>query len=313
MKRSISLSLTFVGSIIGAGFASGREISLYFGDCSIFVPLISGALITSLCYLFLSIGSVTDGNPLLLWGKAKPIAYFVVLFSNLITIFAMIAGGESAILALFGIHGGGVITGIIALVIVLFGVEKMKLSNVIIVPIIVVLVLYLLLRNGRYVTLTSFDVIPAFGYSTMNILGCGYLMATLSGKTTKRERIVTSIISGVVTTLLIVAVYFIIQNTKYADMPLMTTAKNLGLEKIGYTVLYLSILTTITGSLSVAGNNKPIPMVVIISLSFCVAVIGFRTIVDKFYPVASMLGVGVAMVYVVLFLNKKRRMNRLLV
>ncbi len=305
--KRLSTAAVFLGAFIGAGFASGREIALYFADCSPLVPFLGGLLLAVFCYFFLLIGSYTHGNPKLLWGKASKFADAVIKISNLVTLCSMIAASEITVFTLFSFHGGGVITGILALITVVAGVEKIKLSNFIIVPVIILLIATLFFKNGELFFVGKVTVLPAFSYCTMNIIGGGYLVSTMSKGFSKKDCVITASYSGIFIIILIMAVFFTIRNTQNSDMPLIEAAKLSNLALIGNVVMYLAVFTTITSCLSIVSENKPYAVAIVTSLSFVVSVLGFRTIVDKLYPVLSILGAMVSTGYVFLFVMKKRR------
>lgn len=308
-KKHLSTAATFVGALIGAGFASGREIALYFSETSILTPILSGVLLGLFCYLFLLIGRITNGNPLLLWGKGKFVANSVIIVSNTVTLCSMTAASEMTFFALFGIHGGGIITGVLALVTVIFGVDKIKLTNFFIVPVIIILILTLLFKTETAPHIGKIVFLPAFSYCTMNIIGGGFLVSTMSADFDKKDCAITAIISGIIMTVLIVAVFIIIQNTISDDMPLMSAATASNLATVGNIAMYLAVFTTMTSCLSVVSKNKPLPSIAVTALAFAVSVLGFRTIVDKFYPVLGVLGGAVSLAYLFLYLykTKKRR------
>ena len=307
--KRLSVSATFLGALIGAGFASGREISLYFGKTSLITPLLAGAFLGIFCYLFLLIGSITGGNPLSLWGKGSFFSNAVVKISNAVTLCSMIAASELTVNNLLGINGGGILTGILALITVAFGVEKIKLSNFLIVPVIIALISVLLFKRGEIPDGGKIVFLPAFSYCTMNIIGGGYLVSTMSADFDKKDCAVTAAISGILSAILILAVYFIIQRNLNEDMPLMSAAACCGMKTIGNVVMYLAVFTTMTSSLSIVSDNKLFLSIATVSGAFAVSVLGFRTIVDKCYPVLSVLGGVVSVAYLMLYFIKTRRDN----
>lgn len=301
-SRVFSVAFSFVGAVVGAGFASGREISLYFAHTSVFTPLLSGLILTGFFYVFLSIGRTTGGNIGLLGGKAAKIMPYLIRICSYVTMIAMIAGSEEIIFALFHIHGGSVISGVLALIVVLLGVEKIKISNLFIVPAIMIMIAMVFARQKEAVPLERLSVVPAFSYATLNVIGAGYFAAGMSGDFSEKECVITAIIGGISITVLILAVFFSIQNDLDEAMPLLEAAKRADLAFVGNVVAYLAIFSTLTGCLSVASDNKPYLAVVITSLSFIVAVFGFRNVVDKAYPLIGAAGGVMSVAYLILFL-----------
>lgn len=308
MKR-VAVAATFVGAIVGAGFASGREIALYFAETSVLTPILSGVLLGLFCYLFAEIGRVTNAHPeLLSKNLSRPIEW-VIRLENAVTFCAMIAGSEEIVKNLFGIPGGGVVTGIIALLVVVCGADKVKWSNILIVPTIIVLVFWLFARTSAPLVLKKISFLSAFSYCTMNIMGGGYLVSTYSGQFEKKDSVVTSIIAGTVITLLLVAVYSVVSVAPDAVMPLLSAAEGVGLSTVANVVAYLAVFTTLTGSLSIAAKNNPYSAVLVTALSFVVSLFGFRTLVDKAYPILGAIGAVVSLAYAALYF-KFRYQNR---
>lgn len=303
--KKITTAATFIGALIGAGFASGREISLYFGHTSVITPIIAGIFLTLFSYLFLIIGTITGGKPSKLLHKGSRISDWVIRICNAVTFCAMIAGSEEVVYALFNFHGGSIISGILALLIVLWGVDKLKFSNFIIVPIIIIMVAILFVKNHSVPPVEKFSILPAFTYCTMNIIGGGYLIATFSADFTKKECLHTSLICGTVLTALLLAVFFTIQNHLDKAMPLITTAEENGFAVLGNLIMYLAIFTTLTGSLSISSGNKFIPSCIIVALSFTTAILGFEKIVNNFYPILGVAGGVVSLLYLYCYFRYK--------
>lgn len=305
--KKITSAATFIGALIGAGFASGREISLYFAHTSIFTPILAGLFLGAFCYLFLLIGSVTDGNPHLLLNRLGKPTDIVIRLCNAVTFCAMIAGSEEVVFALFNFHGGSVITGVICLAVVLCGVEKIKLSNLIVVPIIIIMIVILFFKEHTLPVTEKISVIPAFSYCSMNIIGGGYLVSTFSGNFTKKDCLQTSVICGAVLTALLIAVFMTIQNHLDDVMPLISAAADCKLDKIGNVIMYLAIFTTVTSELSIASKNNKITAFLLTSAAFVVSVFGFRTLVDKSYPIIGAIGSGITVMYLILYIKNRYR------
>ena len=53
----MSVSMLIIGTMIGAGFASGKEVVSFFGDVpNVFIALIAGGLVFACSVLFLFVG-----------------------------------------------------------------------------------------------------------------------------------------------------------------------------------------------------------------------------------------------------------------
>jgi len=54
--KCLKTASVFIGTLIGAGFATGREILLFFGKCSPVVPILSSIICGAFCIMFLVAG-----------------------------------------------------------------------------------------------------------------------------------------------------------------------------------------------------------------------------------------------------------------
>jgi uncharacterized membrane protein YkvI len=217
----------------------------------------------------------------------------------------MIAGGEVVVYSLFNIHGGGIITGIITLITLVFGVDKLKLVNSLVVPAIIVLILVLFFKGNNSVKIEKISVFPAFLYATMNIISGGYFISTLSKECSKKENIIIAIICGVILGLMLLSIYIIIQEDLTKSMPLMSAASKGNLKVVGNIIMYLAIYTTITSSLVVASSNNIKAAVLITAASYVVSLFSFEKIIDLSYPVMGVCGAAVILITLYLMLRQK--------
>ena len=61
-KNSFRLTFTFVGTMVGAGFASGREVAAFFGETSLFGVVLAGLLTGALSFVFMELGRLSKGD-----------------------------------------------------------------------------------------------------------------------------------------------------------------------------------------------------------------------------------------------------------
>lgn len=90
-----------IGTVIGAGFASGREIVAFFGVTpSPWVALLCAAITFVMCAVFLLVGKKAEARDIgevnaRLAGRADNILNLVMLFNSAISLAAMLAGFDS--------------------------------------------------------------------------------------------------------------------------------------------------------------------------------------------------------------------------
>lgn len=300
MKKSIGLSCAFVGTVIGAGFATGREISLFFSSCSVFSVAFAGFLLGFFCFVILRI-STRFGDVFSSFGfLKKPLRAFAFI-SNFCVACATLAGTESVISCLFGINGGAVISAILCLGVVLFGVKYVKNVNVLVVPVILVLVLLVFFKDKSFDIGGRNSIVSPFSYASMNLVTGGFFIGANAESPTKKESLICAVISGVVLTLMLLCVYFTVKNVS-AEMPFIAKADELGLGVVGNVILYLAMLTTIIGTFSVCSGKNKIAAVAVAIAALFASSFGFGNIVDTIYPVIGALGGSVMICSLIIWL-----------
>lgn len=117
MWRAAKVCFLYIGTVIGAGFASGREIALFFGDTAPLNVALAAAFMAIPEALFLTAGKlgVLPDN------TAVRTGVFIAAFSS---VAAMLAGCDLALYDVTGVVSLGVIAAILAGVLVVGGMEK---------------------------------------------------------------------------------------------------------------------------------------------------------------------------------------------
>ncbi|MDD4316048.1 MAG: hypothetical protein PHC84_02680, partial [Clostridia bacterium] len=229
--KNLKLAFTFIGTLIGAGFASGREIALYFADTSPISPMLGGVFCGAFCYIFAELGRISHGDILGYAFKnvAKP-ALAVIKISNLIIFCVMLAACEFIIKNLFGISGGTVISAVFVLIVIYFGVEKLKLLNFLAVPLLVALIVYVfIVAKPAVLPFHSFYWHKPLLYAGMNILSGGFLISGLAKDIKPTDSLAISVAVAVVLSAIMVIIYLIVQEYHTLAMPLLARAAELGL------------------------------------------------------------------------------------
>jgi len=160
--KSIALAFLLVGTIIGAGFASGREILSFFGTdrgVPLIVAPLTGLLIFLVSVLFLSVGAKVKSDNIgavniKVCGKAHIAADMFLLFNGLVSLAAMLAGTH----ALFSmirpawqveifwipippVSVYSLTAGVLCVLVVAKGLKGLLRGNTIIVPVIIVTII----------------------------------------------------------------------------------------------------------------------------------------------------------------------------
>ncbi|MDE7107698.1 MAG: hypothetical protein K2O39_05185, partial [Clostridiales bacterium] len=143
--RSISVSMLIVGTVIGAGFASGREVVTFFGAVpNVFIALIAGAMVFACSVLFLFVGrrvQKTDMGEVngAVFGKVRPIADIFMLFNSVTVLGAMLAATDSLAAEFINIRPlTSIILGLLCAGIAVKGLKGVIKANAVLVPIMIV-------------------------------------------------------------------------------------------------------------------------------------------------------------------------------
>ncbi|TYS69430.1 GerAB/ArcD/ProY family transporter [Sutcliffiella horikoshii] len=317
-KSGFRWMFLILGTVIGAGYASGRELWQFFGSESGLAILLFTLFFIISCYVILQISSKEQTehfSPVLrkLVGPRASYLYNIVMVVYLFTTTVVMLAGGGAALQVFSIPYWGGIAIICTLLIVLFvyDVKGMVTVNVVIIPIIVLTLAYVLIDA----VLNSPDVIPTsvlkqsnwpagFTFTALNILP---LVAVLSaiGKEVKGkgEIIIASVGSGVI--LGVISLFYnqtlILVQSKLGlfEIPLFAIIQSYPFYMLFFMtiLLWVAIYTTaasgLLGLVTRFRNVVPIPLwlmcLLFILLMVPFTAVGFSVLVAILYPLFGLI------------------------
>jgi uncharacterized membrane protein YkvI len=291
LKTNLKISFVFIGTIVGAGFASGREIASFFGKTNAFMPLLAGVLCGALSFVFLELGRRSGGDFLKeLFPKTKNIWNFLVRFANLVIFVAMLAGAEFMLRDAFNFVGGGLLAGFFALAAVLNGTEGIKRISLVTVPLIITLIAVLFFLKPSFEVGGGTNLLPPVLFACFNILSGGYLISRMAKDITKKQCINIAVIIGAVLSTLLVLVFLTVKNNLNSVMPVLEIAQNHSLGFLGFALIFIAVFTALTGTLAVCSNGNRVSAVVMLAAGYIISGIGFATIISYAYPALGVLG-----------------------
>lgn len=293
-----------VGTMIGAGYASGQEVVAYFGPHpSVAVPAVCGALMFVFTAVLLGIGSCTSGDLAdvnrTLFGRAGGAADVIMLANAVIVLSAMMAGTDSALEAMTGTElPYGVALCLAGIYVVRQGGGGLAKANTVLVPCIAVTLGAVCLNAGLDLTgAFSLTELPlGFAYVSMNLLLGAGVLVTRRGMTAGQV-IAASGISAVTIAGLLTLICGALPFAPAGVMPLMELSSGSRVIYALYTLCLLcSIFTTMIGALSTvrdrfaskgAGGEGMLAAALIGSL---LSVFGFDKLVGRLYPLIGIIG-----------------------
>lgn len=245
MWRAAKVCFLYIGTVIGAGFASGREIALFFGDTAPLNVALAAAFMAIPEALFLTAGKlgVLPDNTTVRTGV------FIAAFSS---VAAMLAGCDLALYDVTGVVSLGVIAAILAGVLVVGGMEKIKLANTLLIPLLLALLLAVYIKSGAPVFNGSYSIVKPVHYAGLDVLMGGMVISREGRKLKGKEISLTCVFS----TLFLGVVLFVLQNIVLSDdfgssMPVLAVAEGVGLKIAAGILIVIAVFTTLVSSLDV--------------------------------------------------------------
>lgn len=314
MKKSLKTTFLYIGTAIGAGFSSGKEIALFFGKASPLNVALSSVFMALLCGLFLIAGKQN------LMPKSR-LMKFGIFMSAGISLCSMLAGGEYVMRALSGIPLLGLVMAILGGIIVILGIEKMKLANSVLVPLIVLFVALIFFKLPQQSGELPFDVVRPILYSGLDVLLGGVIIADEGKKLSYREILLTCMLIFIC----LFGMLFMLQTVVLADgggssMPVLAVARRFSLQALSGVLIAAAIFTTLISSLKIVSDgvraffgstvrlkalgddNYAAPIVFgCLLIAYPISFAGFDNIVNTMYPFISWCGIALTAIIILRF------------
>lgn len=325
LKESFEIAMVYVGAVIGAGFASGREIVNFFttygrdGLAGIkiawFLFVATGLALVMTCYLF---KAYTYQDLLIAlsnrrWGTALAKGLTVFLF---LTLVVMIAGSATLLADLLNIHllQGAGLTAIVLAIILAFGLRGLINANVFLVPSLIALVVVL----GRSIDTSTTPLalaetpnhsllaamVSALLYVCFNTIIIAVVITSLANKYTWRP-----LCEGVTLGALVIGLLLWQFNTllsqflplvSNSELPLLKIIEHGFYEFYGVYALVLLMAFTTTALANAHGIieqlQHKLPRWVLATLlplaAMPLALVGFANLVRVIYPLVGYLSIS---------------------
>lgn len=330
MLRALRVGFLYIGTVIGAGFASGREIALFFGDSSPLTVALAALFMAVPATLFLAAGKfgVMPG------GTAVRTGVVIAAFSSCA---AMLAGLDLSFGVMTGVGALAVLAAVAAGALVVLGTEKIKLASSLLIPLLLVLLVVIYLKSGAPLHGGTFSLKKPVHYAGLDVLMGGMVISREGEKLTGKQAAITVVFSS----LFLGGVLFLLQNIVLCDdlnssMPVLAIADKVGLKAAAALLIAIAIFTTLVASLDVftdtarkcfadfaigraaraktsplcrfarfysAPRNRAFAVGLNLLVLYPVSFFGFENIVDSVYPFIGLCGLAmtVAVAYKLLF------------
>ncbi len=311
MKKSISVAFGFVATVIGAGFASGKEILLYFSGTNAFTPLLAGVVLGALAYLFCEMGR-TDGGIYSYFGKGKKALVYLIRTANFLVFCTTTAACEDVVFSLFGFHGGAVLTVLMTLMTLFVSKKAMGAVSFFCVAGILVMLFVVFFKTDIVAPRGKFSPLSSVTYAGMNMLTGGFFIATSVRDFSRKQSVSVALISCTILSVLLIVVFLLCSDKEEELFPMISAAEQVGLGYVGLVILYIAMYTTCNGTCFVAANDNVEKALLIATLSLGISCFGFEKLIGAVYPIIGAVGCGVITLCAALyFIKKSLRRNNL--
>ena len=250
---------SIIGALIGAGFASGQEIYLFFymfgiwGICGVLLcSILIGAVIykTFLVIYNKKINSYQDFlNEIFYSNKQTPknkylnlsyISNTIVNIFLLMTFYIMISGFGAYIWQEFGINKivGAALLATICFFVLLKDIEGVTKVNSVVVPLLIIVILVISVNNIKSMSFSSIGLNLNYNWILQSIVYCSYNMILVVpvlvglNKYIKSQKQITviSILSGIIVFILSISIFLLLTNVNVSfvnlEMPVVYVIDN---------------------------------------------------------------------------------------
>lgn len=328
-KEWIKVAFIYVGTVIGAGFASGREIIEFFGVYGfkgILGMIISGimfSLIGSLLLVKIYNNKIKGYNELIqkIFGRRFGFILDSITIFSLYAGFSVMVSGSGAIFKQeLGVsHNIGIILMVVfCFIVFLFSLEGLSLINSILVPLLIIGIIFtsifLNFKEGfNFTNIIGVTLTLKGNYLSSALLYVGsnsLIIITIFSSllpmiNSKKTAILSGVTGGVILFILglsiLTSMLIYYNEVVTLDIPMLTICNYIGnsYKRFYGIILWIAMFTTALangfGFMSKISQNKH---KILIIASYCIlsiplAKIGFSNLIGVLYPIFGLIGVTI--------------------
>lgn len=327
MRKRFSFFLNFcalLSGVIGAGFATGQELYVYFDKKN---PIFVGLCCAFFYYCFFLAAIKADDFFKRAEGKGRVLVFAkkfmrcLTLFSCLVVLCVMLAGVKATLYELIPdkttVAVTGVLTALFCVFLVCFDKKGFQTVGVFFTPVVIGCLLFLFAKISPVATgELRGSVKSSFLYASLNSIFLTTFVADACNGYAKGMKTAFCLVSALACGVLVTLAASCVTKSGYVEIPLVKLAYESGVfGKVYCIVVLLGIVTTVCASaLPLAEEiNRRVNcrfLSVVLLFGFCqtVSFAGFSHLVKYCYPAISVL--GVALLGFTLFCTVKYREKR---
>lgn len=324
-KNILKIAFVFVGNIIGAGFATGSELSGFFlryGKSSIFGLVLSCILFGLICYMVLS--KIAVQKPCNFTEYFSDLPQTLVRLMNFIvsaflwaSLCVMYSAGGAVFSYAFSLPKiyGSIVVSVICMLIILGGARGFVRANGILTAVMIFGLLFVGI-NALLPVFAYNDILKItapFIYTSYNTITAVAVLTAVSKYVSdrdmaKKSAALAGLVLGVISVVLWLALY--IFGDLYAEIPMLSVVSE-NYAVIYCVVLFMAILTTAVGNgmaaLNGLGFKKPVRVLLLLIPVLLAGSKELNTLVVKVYSFFGTVGLvvmGVVLIDGFKFLRK---------
>lgn len=338
---TLQIAAVYIGTVIGAGFATGKEIVEFFTQFGSIGLM--GIVLSGICFIYfgttimlmtidLRIESVVEFNQFLYGQRfGKPITLFMMII--LLSISAVMMAGAEALFyeqLQFPKGLGSFITAILLCLFLLRGVKGLFVVNLVIVPMIIIFTLLIFLQtvDSPFIMMASqigFEngeigrvILSGFSYAALNLTLAQAVLIPIAHEINNRISVkLGGILGGSLLTLLLFCIHhnlIHIENVEIFEIPMAIVVKEFSHYLlliyifIVFGEIFTSLLANMYGIERYMMNrfdiNRIYLFLIILSLIFSISLINYSVLLSFLYPLFGYLSIGSLFL---LFIRRKKK------
>lgn len=316
--RVFLLVSVIMGSFLGAGFASGKEVMTYFtfwgGSSTLGIIIATITFFLGISFFFWLSSKVDSMDKLFSEYFGRFNRVFRGLFS--LSIFILVAtmfAGAGSIAKIIHINSLFILlpTMLVVFLCNYFSLRGIEWFNAVLVPTMIVIMILVYTGFDCHLECSfSFGAsISAINYVSINMMMLGMLILEVGHKYTRKEKIITSIICSVgIGVLIFICNCGLGGVDSSLDMPMLYLAGVKGnlIYTLACVAIWLALLTSIFSNVFILDNylskiirSRALRLIVIIMGAYAFSLVGFDIMIAYMYSIIGVLGL-VLIVWVVI-------------
>ncbi|MFD2213183.1 YkvI family membrane protein [Metabacillus endolithicus] len=330
---SFQVAAVYVGTVVGAGFATGREIVEFFTKYGIFG--LAGILLVG--FIFVYIGTkmlilskrinAASYQDLMIFLFGKKIGRFINIFMLIILLgltSIMLSGAGAIFKEQLGlsVRLGVIITILLTIAVMFFGIKGLFSVNIIVVP---MLILFSTILAVQSFSIEALSVMPdktsatfkwilsAVSYAAFNLTMAAAVLVPLANEI-QDEKVLKrgGILGGVFLTAILISSHIALStlpNVMDYDIPMAEVMKTTfyAIYFIYIAVIYGEVFTSVIGNLygleRQVASFLNIPSMIIVCSILCVAAFiskfGYSSLISTLYPIFGYVCLGVLLLLMI--------------